>query len=88
MSGRPLATDAAVGSKNYVAPNGLAIIGTLEKTTCRCEILGINDDGTPEYAGASEFFYEETHPILRNGKPLFLDEKGEAWTFDELVAQS
>lgn len=69
----------------YRAPTGALILGTYERTECRVEILGIKDDGTPEYAGGSEMFWDETHPIERDGKPLFLDEKGESWTFDQLV---
>jgi hypothetical protein len=71
----------------YRAPTGALILGTFERVDCRCEIHGVNDDGTPDYAGSSAMFWDETHPVERDGKPLFLDEKGEQWTFDQLVKE-
>ena len=41
-------------SKIYKSPTGSLIIGTLETTPCRCEIHGINEDGSPDYAGEKQ----------------------------------
>ena len=82
MSEPATATPTAI--RDYVSPTGKLIVGTLETTPCRCNIDGIGDDGEVSYSGGSEMFYDETKAILRDGKPLFLDEAGEDWTFDQL----
>lgn len=71
-------------SKIYKSPTGSLIIGTLETTPCRCEIHGINEDGSPDYAGESKMFWDDTRPIMRDNKILYLDEDGSEWTFDQL----
>jgi hypothetical protein len=70
---------------NYQSPTGSPILGTLETTACRCNINGIADDGTPDYSGESDMFWDDTEPLTRDGKILFLDADGESWTFDQLT---
>lgn len=71
-------------SKEYVSPTGKPILGTLEKLTARAEITGINDDGTPEYEGDTEVFWDSQETAELDGKVIFLDEDGYEWTFDQL----
>jgi hypothetical protein len=72
--------------KTYKSPTGAEIIATLETTPCTCGISGINADGTPVYDGSgSSMLWDEQTPIRHDGKPLFVDENGEQWTFDQLV---
>lgn len=71
----------------WYAPNGLEITGTLEALTGRARISGISEDGTPEHAGGTEVFLEDGKTVERNGKPVFLDEEGGEWTFDQLTSE-
>lgn len=58
---------------------------TLETVSAACDVVGINDDGTPEYSGdKTEIFYDEMRQKEEGGKLVYLDEDGESWTFDEL----
>lgn len=75
-------------SKNYYSPNGSRIVGTSDTVACRAEIFGIEDDGTPEYAGETEVFWDEQKTLERDSRILFLDEDGDEWTFDQLTAES
>lgn len=68
----------------YQAPNGLEIVGTSDVVACRAEIDGVEDDGTPAYAGETEVFWDEQRTREKGGKILFLDEDGNEWTFDQL----
>lgn len=74
-------------SKSYISPNGSPIIGTSDVVSCRAEILGIEDDGSPEYRGEIEVFWDEQKTLEREGKILFLDEDGCEWTFDQLSVE-
>lgn len=71
----------------WYAPNGLEITGTLEAFTGRARISGISEDGTPEHAGGTEVFLEDGKTVERDGKPVFLDEEGGEWTFDQLTSE-
>lgn len=71
-------------AKQYLSPTGSEIIGTLERLIGRAEISGIQDDGTPKYAGETEVFWDDQTSVLRDGKRVFLDEDGAEWTFDQL----
>jgi hypothetical protein len=70
--------------KQYKAPSGSRIIGTLERLLGRAELSGIYDDGTPEYQGRTEIFWEAGGTVTKDGKIVFLDEDGAEWTFDQL----
>lgn len=72
--------------KQYRSPTGSPILGTLERLFGRAEIVGIEDDGTPEYEGTTEIFWDDQKTILKDEKIVFLDEDGAEWTFDQLVA--
>jgi len=74
--------------KTYKAPNGLEIIGTLETLTARAEIVGINDNGEPEYSGHTEVFWDEQRTVTKDEKYVFLDYDGNEWTFDQLVPEN
>ncbi|MCO5145399.1 MAG: hypothetical protein M9895_04365 [Aquamicrobium sp.] len=71
--------------KTYLSPDGSEILGTLETLIGRAEIIGINDDGTPEYQGGTEVFWNAQKTVRRDGQIVYLDEAGREWTFDELV---
>lgn len=71
----------------WYAPNGLEITGTLEALKGRARISGIADDGTPEHFGGTEVFLEDGKTVERNGKPVFLDDEGGEWTFDQLTSE-
>lgn len=71
--------------KSYLSPNGVEIISVLMFTPGACGIVGIKDDGTPEFDGTgTTHFYDDQIEQKRDGKILFLCEDGERWTFDQL----
>lgn len=69
----------------YKSPNGSAIIGTSDMVPATALISGINDDGSPEYAGESQVDWDNQSIKMRDGKILFIDEDANEWTFDQLV---
>lgn len=71
----------------WYAPNGLEITGTLEAFTGRARISGISADGKPDHFGGTEVFLEDGKTVERDGKPVFLDEEGGEWTFDQLSSE-
>jgi hypothetical protein len=71
--------------RQYVAPNGAAIVETLERVTATNGILGIYADGTPEYDSAgSRVHWDSQVQVTRKGQPVFLDENGDEWLFSQL----
>jgi hypothetical protein len=74
-----------------VAPNGLAIIGTLERLTARADVVqdGFTrrPDGKLEFdhAGYTEIFWESQETVELEGKTVFLDAHGNEWTHDQLT---
>lgn len=71
-------------ARHYISPNGKRIIGALERTPCCCNISGILPDGSPEYSGRSDMFWDDTRPDEIDGKILYLDSEYETWTFNQL----
>lgn len=71
--------------KNYKSPTGSDIIGTSDTVLATATIQGIEDDGTPVYAGGSNIHWDSQETRKLNGKILFLDESGCEWTFDQLI---
>jgi hypothetical protein len=72
--------------RNYKSPRGDEIRGTVEKLEGYSEIDGIDPEtGIPEFAGWTEIFYDLQVTDTRDGKLLFLCEKGDEWTFDRLI---
>jgi hypothetical protein len=71
----------------YQAPNGEAIVGTLELIRATCPIDGIAADGTPAYTAwaETEVNWDSQKTVTRNGKIIFLDESRNEWTFDQLT---
>jgi hypothetical protein len=74
-------------AKTYLTPNGDEIMGTLERFVGRANIIGINEDGSPEYEGYTEVFWNDQVSFTRDVKTVFLDDHGGEWTFDQLVPQ-
>jgi len=72
--------------KNYQSPNGSAIVGTYDLVPATARIDGIHDDGTPEYAGESDVWWDDQKTQERDGKILYVDEDAKTWTFDQLTA--
>ncbi len=75
-----------LGPRKYQAPTGSPICGSAEFVLVTASIAGIKPDGTPEYDGArSEVHWDTQKQVMRDDKPLFVDENGEEWTFDQLT---
>lgn len=72
-------------SREYVAPDGTPIVGTLERLIGRAEISGILPSGQPDYEGSTEVFWNDQQTVLHEGKIVYLDDGGRKWTFDQLV---
>lgn len=69
----------------YKSPTGALIIGTKEIVPGIALINGISEDGEPEYDGETDVDWNGQTSVLRDGKPLFVDENEEEWTFDQLT---
>lgn len=75
--------------KIYLSPNGTPIVATKVWTPGRCDIIGIDDNGVPEYDGSgTTHFYDDQVPATENQKQVFLDDDGAEWTFDQLTPQA
>lgn len=68
----------------YVSPNGDEIVGTLETLQGKALVLGLADDGEPEYLGETEVFWDEQKTVYRDEKRIYVDVEGYEWTFDQL----
>jgi hypothetical protein len=67
-----------------VAPNGLVIVGTLERIVGRSNTLGFTRaaDGSlePEYTGYTEVFWNDQETAhTRTGEIIVLDSDGNEW---------
>lgn len=72
--------------KTYLSPNGDEIVAVLVLTPGSCGIVGIKDDGTPEFDGTGTVhFYDDQYELTRNGKMIFVCDEGYRWTLDQLV---
>lgn len=71
----------------FVSPTGSKIIGTLERLTGVATLSTINDDGTPNYLGKTDIFWDDQETATREGEIIFLDQNGAEWTFGELAPQ-
>ena len=69
----------------YLSPHGDSIVGTSDIVRATALISGINDDGSPVYAGQSEIDWDSQATKTRDGCIVYLCEAGEEWTFDQLV---
>ncbi|AGC36164.1 hypothetical protein B7L88_gp124 [Rhizobium phage RHEph10] len=77
--------DLEAKPKVYRSPTGNVIVGTAETVLALAQIIGINQDGTPEYEGGTTIHWDTQRTLTRDGKILFTDEAGEDWTFDQLT---
>lgn len=68
-----------------LTPNGDEIVGTLEALTGMAVTLSFDKDGTPEYEGYTEVFWDNQKTVRRNGSMVYLDESGNEWTLDQLA---
>lgn len=72
--------------RKYTSPTGSLIIGTAEKMTGIGIINGINDDGTPEYAGTTEVNWDtQCSQYDGKGRLLYVDENNSEWVFEDLT---
>ena len=69
------------------APNGDAIVGTLEKLIGTALITDIEDNGTPIFEGETKVDWDSQETVTRNDKIIFVDESGYEWTFDDLTKE-
>lgn len=67
----------------YITPNDTAIIGSLERLSGRANITCFDADGTPDYEGYTEVFWDGQVTLTRKGKPIYLDREGNEWTLDQ-----
>lgn len=72
------------------APNGLPILGTFDRCSCRADITGdtfkVTSEGLDfEHVGHTKFFYEEQRTNYEDGERLFLDPNGAQWKESEVV---
>lgn len=72
-------------TQRYKSPKGLEIIGTLETLSGCAIVSGITADGEPLYAGETDIWWDEQKTVSSNGRPLFVDDHGNTWTFDQLT---
>lgn len=80
--------NSPISEPRWLSPTGEGIQGTLERIRGVANIIGISDDGVPEYDGGTTVFWDEQRTMTRHGKPLFLDRAGEVWTFDQLTRET
>ncbi len=72
--------------KNYVSPRGAAIVAVAEIVKCTVGIVGINDDGTPEYdSNGATVDWDSQVPQRQMGEIMYLCEDGHLWRFNNLV---
>jgi hypothetical protein len=73
--------------RQYRSPDGSPpIVGTSDLIFARANIHGIDEEThEPEYEGYTEVFWDTQTTRTRDRKPLWLDEDGNEWTFDQLV---
>jgi hypothetical protein len=69
----------------WVSPTGAEIIGTSDAVLCTANITDIEEDGTPVYSGETDVDWDSQTTKERDGKPLFIDDDGQEWTFDQLT---
>lgn len=72
------------------APNGLDIVGTLETCPGIAQILynSFTRNGTSlnfDYAGGTDYYYDDQKTIVRKGQRIFLDDDGNEWSEDQLT---
>ena len=71
----------------YKSPTGSPIVGTLETIVGIGMIKGIDVDGTPDYVGETDIFWDDQITVVRDGKIIFVDDDGDEWTFDQLTVE-
>ena len=72
--------------KQAYAPDGTRIIGTLESIPGTALILGVDDDGTPEYLGETEVFWDGQQTCTGDqGQTIWIDENGYEWATCDLT---
>lgn len=74
-------------TRDYCAPNGDRIIGTLERLYAVARISGIYQTGEPHHEGLNDVDWNSQETVLRDGAALFVDDGGRYWTFAQLIAR-
>lgn len=73
--------------RQLFAPNGKRIVASLETMQGEAEINGFHDDGTPDYEGTTEVWWDSQRTVTQDHgagpKAIFIDEDGGEWTFDQ-----
>ena len=65
------------------SPIGSMIRGTLETIT-GCALISFNDDGSWDYDGETDVWWDEQRTLTKDGEDLFVDEAGYSWKASEL----
>lgn len=61
----------------YIKGTDIEVSGILEEVRGKAIVLGLGEDGTLEYAGQTDYFYDEQKPVLHtNGQPIWIDDNG------------
>jgi hypothetical protein len=72
--------------RKYRSPTHSPICGSAEIVLATASIAGIKPDGTPVYDTAgSQIHWDTQRQVVRDGKPVFVDENAAEWTFDQLT---
>src|SRR5579862_7343352 len=79
-------SDDIIMLARYKSPKGAPVLGVLERVQAIAEIEGIDPNtGAPEYSGWTEIFWDLQEPVGEQENPIYLDENGEKWPFNQLV---
>ena len=69
--------------KQYICPHGERIVGSSDTVSVTASIEDFNDDGTPNFEGGSEVWWDTQTSTKRDGKILYQCDGGEDHTLDE-----
>jgi len=68
-----------------IAPDGSEIIGTLERVPGVAQASSFDEDGTPNYEGGTELYWDDQRTVMRNGSMVYVTEDGMEFTLDQLT---
>ena len=69
----------------YKGPNGEHILGTLEALSAVAIISGVKEDGTIEYEGSTDIFWDDQKTVIKDGERVFVDPNGNLFLESQLT---
>jgi len=60
----------------YVKGTDIQVVGTLETIQGVAIAFGLNEDGSPEYAGETKIWWDDQRTIIRDGERIWVDDAG------------